>query len=141
MRSRAWNPRSRVMPRGDAARRYAPPSGAARAALPARSRTAATGERERGSWRYEREPFVGHDLAVAHGHETVRAAPDFFVVSDDDQRQAVVMVEFRQQTHNDAGRLRVERARGFVGPDNLRASGERPSNRHTLLLTTAEFVG
>ena len=82
--------------------------------------------------------LVAHDPTVAHLDRAVRAAADALVVRDDDQREPVG-VQLAQELHDLIGGLRVERARGLVGPHDARPTGERAGDGDALLLAARQL--
>src|SRR5205085_10549583 len=64
--------------------------------------------------------LLGDDLAIAHVHKAVAACADALVVGDDDEGLPVVAVQLLHDRDDVVRRLRVERSRRLVRPDDRR---------------------
>src|SRR5438067_5642045 len=83
--------------------------------------------------------LLGDDLAIAHVHKAVAARADALVVGDDDEGLAVVSVQLLHDRDDVVRRLRVERSRRLVRPDDRRAVHQRARDRHALALAAGEL--
>ena len=81
-----------------------------------------------------------HDLALVHEDHGVRdVAGEAHLVGDDDQRGAG-LGEFADDVQDLVDQFRVQGRRGLVEEQDLGVQGQRPGDRHALLLAAGELA-
>ncbi len=85
------------------------------------------------------DALVFLDHTIADRDDAVRAGGDVGFVRDDDDGVAFRM-EFLEEIHNVNARVRVERARRFIGEQQRRIVDERAGDCDALALTAGKFV-
>src|SRR3990170_280504 len=101
-----------------------------------RARAASTGGTS-----HARRPEGLQDHAVPHEDDPLRRIPNGAVVGDEDEREALLLVEALHEGDDLLRRLRVEVPRGLVREDDVRLVHEAPGDRHSLLLPAAQLRG
>src|SRR5919201_1966980 len=83
--------------------------------------------------------MVRFDAAIAERDDALRARGERLIVRDQDQRAAMVAIEFQQQLDHLLPGHRVEIPGGLIRKHQRGAAGKCPCHRHPLLLTTGEL--
>src|SRR5512132_610919 len=86
-------------------------------------------------------PKVLHDLSILHDEFTRGVGRDIGFVRHQNDRDAILAIEFRQDLHNFPTRRGIEVAGRFVGKEERGSAYQSPSNSHALLLPSGKLRG
>ncbi len=85
--------------------------------------------------------FVTFHTAVTQFHYAVGISGHFFIVGDDDESDALFLVQLLQQGHHLRAGRAVQIAGWFIGQDERGVVNEGAGDSHPLLFATRKFGG